>query len=370
MAALNFPASPTNGQTYTANGKTWIWNGTQWAPVLVDLAYTGTLTGGTGIVNIGSGQIYKDASGNVGIGESAPDTKLVVSKISNGVNNIWQGGDDFIKLFAAASSGYSEQAISFQEAGTNIGAKIGVKNRQNGAYDIILANRDNSSSTSTLLERMRIAAGGNVGIGTSSPTAGAKLDVNGSIKIGTGTSSGPGFIFTNTNWGMLFQAHQASPALGDFTWLNSAGTERMTIGPTGTWTLNQSGSANTSVSFNTTVQDALTLDSSGNFGIGQASTGSKLHINGSSLFTGTDGTRTIVMGVDANEPYFGPNTNNALRIISNNTERLRVKSTGQIRFVPLASDPAGAENGDMYYNSTSNTFKVYQNGAWKTTTTS
>lgn len=30
MAALNFPASPIVGQTYTANGKTWRWNGTAW----------------------------------------------------------------------------------------------------------------------------------------------------------------------------------------------------------------------------------------------------------------------------------------------------------------------------------------------------
>ena len=38
----------------------------------VDLAYTGTLTGNGGIVNIGSGQVYKDASGTVGIGTSSP----------------------------------------------------------------------------------------------------------------------------------------------------------------------------------------------------------------------------------------------------------------------------------------------------------
>ena len=36
------------------------------------LAYTTTLTGGTGIVNIGSGQFYKDASGNIGVGISSP----------------------------------------------------------------------------------------------------------------------------------------------------------------------------------------------------------------------------------------------------------------------------------------------------------
>lgn len=30
MAALDFPTSPTIGQTYTANGNTWAWNGTAW----------------------------------------------------------------------------------------------------------------------------------------------------------------------------------------------------------------------------------------------------------------------------------------------------------------------------------------------------
>jgi hypothetical protein len=35
-------------------------------------SYTGTLTGGTGVVNLGSGQFYKDTSGNVGIGTSSP----------------------------------------------------------------------------------------------------------------------------------------------------------------------------------------------------------------------------------------------------------------------------------------------------------
>jgi hypothetical protein len=44
-----------------------------------DLNYTGTLTGGTGVINIGSGQLYKDASGNVGIGTSSPDSPLQVS---------------------------------------------------------------------------------------------------------------------------------------------------------------------------------------------------------------------------------------------------------------------------------------------------
>ena len=43
------------------------------------LAYTSTLTGSTGIVNLGSGQVYKDASGNVGIGTATPAVKLAVN---------------------------------------------------------------------------------------------------------------------------------------------------------------------------------------------------------------------------------------------------------------------------------------------------
>jgi hypothetical protein len=49
------------------------------SPTLADPTYTGTLTGSTGILNIGSGQLYKDASGNVGIGTTAPSTKLTVA---------------------------------------------------------------------------------------------------------------------------------------------------------------------------------------------------------------------------------------------------------------------------------------------------
>lgn len=41
-----------------------------------NLSYTGTLTGGTGIINIGSGQIYKDAAGKLGINTNLPDSDL------------------------------------------------------------------------------------------------------------------------------------------------------------------------------------------------------------------------------------------------------------------------------------------------------
>jgi len=47
-----------------------------------------------------------------------------------------------------------------------------------------------------------------------------------------------------------------------------------------------------------------------------------------------------------------------------NTERVRIKPTGQVRFFPLAADPAGAEAGDVYYNSSSNKLKCYNGSTW------
>jgi hypothetical protein len=44
-----------------------------------DLSYTGTLTGGTGAITIGTNQFVKEAGGNVGIGTSSPQFKLEVN---------------------------------------------------------------------------------------------------------------------------------------------------------------------------------------------------------------------------------------------------------------------------------------------------
>lgn len=45
-------------------------------------------------------------------------------------------------------------------------------------------------------------------------------------------------------------------------------------------------------------------------------------------------------------------------------EKVRFKSTGQMRFKNLSSAPSGAQAGDLYYNSTSNKFQAYNGSAW------
>ena len=48
-----------------------------------NLSYTGTLTGGTGVIAIGTNQIYKDASGNLGIGIASPSAPLHIYSSAN-----------------------------------------------------------------------------------------------------------------------------------------------------------------------------------------------------------------------------------------------------------------------------------------------
>ena len=159
------------GVWYDASGNV-LFTGTTTA---ANLAYTGTLTGGTGILNIGSGQLYKDASGNVGIGTSSPTSSANYGTLTvNGTT----GGQ-----------------IAFNTAGTNKQA-IYSTSTDLGILNTVAGNIIFSTSYA---ERMRIDSSGNVGIGTTAPST--KLTVAGSITI-TGANAlrgsyGAGAIATN-----------------------------------------------------------------------------------------------------------------------------------------------------------------------------
>lgn len=112
----------------------------------VNLSYTGTLTGGTGVVNIGSGQIYKDASGNVGVGTSTPD----VTFCSNGTTVL--GGTD--ALGGLRVNPLSANKVSF-----------GARN-PTGAASLVFHY---SNSDGVFTEGAVIDSAGNVGIGTTAP---------------------------------------------------------------------------------------------------------------------------------------------------------------------------------------------------------
>ena len=90
------------------------------------ISYTTTLTGGTGIIAIGTNQIYKDASGNVGIGTSSPSTfngnncKLAVNGGLVGLANT-NAVSQYIWLashFSGVASGLYTDSDAFPMLGT------------------------------------------------------------------------------------------------------------------------------------------------------------------------------------------------------------------------------------------------------------
>jgi len=273
-----------------------------------NLSYTGTLTGDTGVINIGSGQLYKDASGNVGIGTSSPVQKFAVS--DPGTNTNAASGTGVARFQGAASSysGYIGFDASTMSIGTN-NANRGLSFAAGGS------------------ERMRITNAGNVGIGTSSPSV--RLDVNGST-ADTAIIRRDGGADTNT--GLRFQ-------LASDYWLAGAGSD-------GNFGITRN---NLNIGTSTTFR----ITSAGNVGIGTSSPNARLETfsstagaevsrfegaytaSGSVVLTNwrrNGGAVAAAMRYnDANTSMeFGTTTSHAQAFITGGSERMRITNAGNV----------------------------------------
>jgi hypothetical protein len=155
--------------------------------------------------------------------------------------------------------------------GTGTGANVGqidfYSNAGSAVVSSVKTTRDGGDSSGALAfftaasgtntERMRIDTSGNVGIGLSNPAV--KTDINGVMRAatwsltGTGVTGGTtafsaGTVSTDSNWGMYFRAPTGSAAIANYSFRDSADTALMTI------------------------------DSSGNVGIGTSSPSTKLDV--------------------------------------------------------------------------------------------
>jgi hypothetical protein len=103
----------------------------------------------------------------------------------------------------------------------------------NGAGHFIFTSGNGTVATT---EKMRIDSSGNLLVGTTSQIRSGFLSVSGVISTNNNINWGPagnGRIFSDVNWGCIFQADRASPAVADFLWQNAGGTERMRIDASG-----------------------------------------------------------------------------------------------------------------------------------------
>ena len=177
-----------------------------------------------------------DASGNLGIGTASPSAWSGLNVIefgggnftgSNNGNGLWSGnntyynGTNWIYKTTAAVAYYSQQV---------------------GIHSWHTAASGTAGTTAPFGERMRIHNSGGVSIGNTTDPGATNLSVTGSVSaasltIGTGGTYAAGSIYSDANWGMIFRAKQASPAIAQYKWSDSADTELMRLTTGGTLTI-------------------------------------------------------------------------------------------------------------------------------------
>jgi hypothetical protein len=154
-----------------------------------DLAYTGTLTGSTGIVNIGSGQVYKDASGNVGIGTASPTVKLeLVAGTGSQSIGLFRTGDATaannagggFNAASSATAGSRNARIWLDADGANFaGSDYFYIDKTGGSGNVAFIQQSTAAMTFATdgTERARIESGGSLLMTTSRSTARGRVDI-------------------------------------------------------------------------------------------------------------------------------------------------------------------------------------------------
>jgi hypothetical protein len=142
-------------------------------------------TGASGIIDLEintTSALYIANNRNVGIGTTSPSSFLHIGTYASSGKYIDSStlpntpSNYLLTLTPPSTTNYYGGGIGWSE-GTNTAASINAyDDGAGGALGLVIATGNNT----TLTERMRITSGGNVGIGTTSPSE--KLDVNGNIK--------------------------------------------------------------------------------------------------------------------------------------------------------------------------------------------
>ena len=309
--------------------------------------------------------IITESSGNIGVGTSSPAEKLEVTgnaildasnanlKLKSGITGT---KGDIQWTFNSDSTVYASVGIEYDNRGTD-GLLINSDfypisiDSGNGAYTKFLTNGT---------ERMRINSSGNVGIGTTSPSAPLSF---GKAVYGAPSSENFYRIKFNDLGGVNNDVGVGQPDA------NSLG---FNVEPAGAITFNRG-----------TGGETMRINSSGNVGIGTTSPSHKLDINGNVNIASGQPLRWGAGNAEiANSTYDlifktyngSSSVDEAMRVTSagnvgigttSPSVSLDINDTDAIK-VPVgttAQRPTAA-NGMLRYSTTDNQFEGYADGAW------
>jgi hypothetical protein len=275
---------------------------------LASPTFTGTVTAAA--LTVDTNTLHVDATNNnVGIGTSTPATGY--------------------RLDILGSSGYDD-VMRITGVGTNIGPRINLTPTGTGI------SRINATANSLQLQTggspaLTIDSSQNVGIGTTSPSANAKLDVQGGRAY---FDSGSEFSIRLANSGTA-GAFIGTSASNTLNFYNGVGTERMRI------------------------------DSSGNVGIGTSSPSRLLDVQRSTIgdvasFRGSNAARELVITssttTSTGDTYTlnANSSNGEIAIATASTERMRIDSSGNVGIgmtptARLSIRPSGSGSEDSHF---------------------
>ena len=213
------------------------------------------------------------AGGNVGIGTTSPGAKLEVYGASP--TTVYESQ---LRIYSSETTGAQDTggAIAFSGhdgvAGRTFGSIRSMKeNSTVGNYAGYMSFGTRANNTD-LVERMRITSGGNVGIGTTSPSY--KLQVYNSSNGTTAAFGGTTYGIRIDNGG-TFSSGRSTIYGVDSTFYGSY--QPLGIGAS-------------EIYFNISGTDRVIINSSGNVGIGTTAPGEKLVVSGASVGITIDGT--------------------------------------------------------------------------------
>ena len=412
---------PTGAVKWNSTSNRWNkWDGSAWQELTTSYGFNSvTLPNGTanGVAYLNGSKVLTSGSAltfdgtNLGVGTSSPSAKL----------NVYGGAFDAVIKLANATSG-NTGSDGFDIAFT--GANVYFANRESGfmAYEIAGSEQMRLTSTglgigtSSPAQKLDVAGSGQFGTASTNSAVVRYFNQNANLYIGvdsaagsnTGIANAPYFMgtgaypmtfWTNTTermrldssgnlglgvtpsaWGSSYRSLQVGNShltettgytfLGQNWYVNSGGTTVYTTSNFATlyrqnsgqhvWFTAPSGTAGGTVAFT----QAMTLDASGNLGIGTSSPNAQLHVS----YAGQTGIQISNTGSTPSSWLTQVLDGGSIRWYSYTagSERMRIDSSGNVGIgTSSPSSPAGFAKNETLYDASSCSMVVNSGGVYR-----